>query len=223
MSKLKVINKNETVFRDRFEAAKLLADELDEYRGKNPVVLGIPRGGVVMASILAELLEGEMDIVIARKLGAPYNPELAIGALSETGKVYLNERIYNASEAGREYLQMEKKRQEKEIISRKNKYRRHLEKIPLKGRIVIITDDGIATGATMQASLMAAREESPEKLIAAVPVGAEDSLNFLTETADEVVCLNSPYYFAAVGQFYADFAQVSDEEVIEILKKERKK
>lgn len=221
MSKARVISYSDKPFADRVEAAKLLAKELREFRGKNAVVLGIPRGGIVIAREIASALEARLDIVLTHKLGAPGNPELAIGAITEDGKIFLNEMLTSRMDAESVYLKQEKERQLAVIKLRVEQYRKILAKAPLKDSIVIITDDGVATGATMKAALWAARQEHPRALIAALPVGPQDTMRELARDADEVVVLRSPSFFGAIGQFYLDFSQVEDEEVLEILREER--
>lgn len=223
MKKAHIVSHSEEAFQGRREAACLLAEELKKFQGKNAVVLGIPRGGLIIAEEIASRIAADLDIVLSRKLGFPGNSELAVGAVSEDGHVFLNEMI--AAEFGDRdsYIQQEKARQMEVIKQRVKQYRGILSKIPLKDRIVIVTDDGIATGATMQAALWASRQEKPQRLIAALPVGPADTLQKLAEDADEVICLRCPQFFAAIGQFYYDFTQVEDDEVLEILKKEAKR
>ncbi|TAN60892.1 phosphoribosyltransferase [bacterium] len=215
-----MISYSDEPFSGRVEAAKLLAGELTKFRAKNAVVLGIPRGGVVIAKEIAFALDARLDIVLTHKLGAPGNPELAIGAITEDGKIFLNEMLAGRLDAESVYLKQEKGRQLAVIKRRVEQYRKILAKVPLKDSITIITDDGVATGATMKAALWAARREHPKMLIAALPVGPQDTVRELSQDADEVVCLRSPSFFGAIGQFYLDFSQVEDEEVLEILKKE---
>ena len=219
MGRARVISYSEEPFRGRVEAGRLLAGELTKFRGKKAVVLGIPRGGIIVAKEIASALGAELDIVLSRKLGAPGNPELAIGAISEDGKLFLNEML--ASQVGGEssYIQQEKARQLSLIKQRVEQYRKILPKASLKDKVVIITDDGVATGATMKAALWAARQERPKMLIAALPVGPADTIRELAKDADEIIVLRVPPFFAAIGQFYLDFSQVEDSEVLEILKK----
>ena len=199
-----------------------MAKELNNFSGKETVSLGILRGGIIVADQIAKILAADLDIVLSRKLGAPGNPELAIGAVSETGNLFVNQAI--ASEVGAEkgYIREEKERQMLEISSRIKRFREIKPKVSLKDRIAIVTDDGIATGATMLASLWAIRQENPKKLIAAVPVGAKDSVEKLAEYADETIVLRVPVYFGALSQFYINFSQISDEEVIAVLKQSAK-
>jgi putative phosphoribosyl transferase len=217
MGTLRIVSDSGKPFDGRVEAGRLLAQQLQEYRGQKAVVLGIPRGGVIIAKQIAIELEADLDIVLAHKLGAPGNPELAIGAICEDGKLFIDERTSSYVGADENYIRQEKAQQLKEISRRVELYRKVLAKLSLKSRIVIITDDGVATGATMQAALWAVRQEKPQKIIAALPVGPMDSLERLSEDADETICLQAPPYFAALSQFYSLFTQVEDEELLQVL------
>ncbi|HLF17758.1 MAG TPA: phosphoribosyltransferase family protein [Candidatus Omnitrophota bacterium] len=223
LGKLYMISRSEEPFRDRQEAGRLLAQTLLRYHGEKTVVLGIPRGGVVVANEIANVLSAPLDVVFAHKLGAPENPELAMGAVTENGALYLNERITSRLIILPEYIAAEKERQLNHIKQKSALFRRLRPKIPLKGKTVIITDDGVATGATLQAALWSARMEKPKKLIAAVPVGPEETLRQLSVDADEMVCLRVPAFLTAIGQFYIHFGQVEDSEVLEMLKRSVKR
>jgi len=216
--KLRIVSRSSSQFAGREEAGRLLAAELVEYRGQDPVVLGIPRGGVVVAREIARQLDGELDIVLAHKLGTPGRQELAMGSVAEDGKLFLNREVVVAEGVGQAFVQREKARQMTEIKRRIELFRRVRPRVPLKDRIVIVVDDGVATGATTQAALWAVRLERPRKLIAAIPVGPEDTIVRLAEDVDEMVCLRAPPMFAAVGQFYVLFEPVEDEKVLEILR-----
>jgi len=204
------------------EAGSLLARQLEKI-GIPLVVLGIPRGGVVVAREIAHALQADLDMVLAHKLGAPGNPELAIGAVCEDGKLFLDEEISSYMGVDGDYIKREKNRQLQEIARRVRRYRNILPKIPLAGRVVVVTDDGVATGATMQAALWAVRQEDPEKIVAALPVGPPDSLERLSQAADETICLQAPPFFSAISQFYSYFNQVEDEELLEILQEENER
>ncbi|MDD5436705.1 MAG: phosphoribosyltransferase family protein [Candidatus Omnitrophica bacterium] len=220
MGKITVLAKSEEAFRDRQEAGRFLGRALGRVRGKDVVVLGIPRGGLVVAREAASILGADLDMILSRKLGSPRNPELAIGAISETGRVFLDETIVAHTGAGEAYIKEEAKRQSAEIGRRSGIFRKVLPKVPLSGKTAIIVDDGLATGATMQAALFTARQEKPSKLIAAVPVASDEALDRIAGYCDEVICLRLPSFFGAVGSFYSSFGQTTDEEVVKILEEE---
>ncbi|MBI4181084.1 MAG: phosphoribosyltransferase [Chloroflexi bacterium] len=217
MAKIRIVSTRSEPFADREEAGQRLADELGEYRGQNAVVLGIPRGGVVVAREVASALDGELDVVLARKLHTPGQEELAMGSVAEDGNVFLNEEVVREFGVAESYIQQEEAQQLAELKRRSKLIRQVRPKIPLKGRIVIVTDDGVATGATTQAALWSVRLEQPKKLIAAMPVGPQETITRLAKDVDEMLCLKSPPLFAAVGQFYQQFYPVEDEEVLRIL------
>lgn len=206
------------MFHDRTDAAGQLAQKLKGRTFRNPLVLAIPRGGVVTGAVLARELGADLDVVLARKLRAPFQPELAIGALSEQGEIYLNHRADEALGVTEEYLAEERKRQLGEIARRKELFRQAKPQEPIAGRTVIVTDDGIATGSTMIAALQMARSQNPYETIVAVPVASPDRLVAVRQWCDEIVCLLTPRSFWAIGQFYEDFSQVEDEQVVEILR-----
>ena len=206
------------IFRNRDDAANQLAQHLIRYKGLNPLVLAIPRGAVPMARIIADALDGEMDVVLVRKIGAPHNPEFAVGSVDESGWTYVADYAEHVG-ATKEYIESQKAAQLQVMRARRAEYTPVRSPINPADRIVIVIDDGLATGATMISALHALRAKRPARLIAAVPVSPPDTLQKVEPLADEVVCLDAPAYFSAVGQFYQDFPQVQDSEVIAALRK----
>jgi putative phosphoribosyl transferase len=217
MGNLRIISKQPVVFEDRAEAGRLLGIELKSYRGQNAVVLGIPRGGIIVAREIAKEIDGDLDIVLSRKLRTPGQPELAMGAVTEDGKQFINETIVREFSIDKSAIENEKNQEMNEIARRRTLIRKVYPKIPLNKRLVIITDDGVATGATTQAAIWAVRQEKPQYLVAAIPVGTEETIKHLGQDVDEMVCLCTPPYFMAVGQFYSFFEQVEDNDVIKVL------
>jgi predicted phosphoribosyltransferase len=205
------------MFRDRDDAARQLAARLVAYRGQHPLVLAIPRGAVPMGKVIAEQLEGELDVVLVRKLRAPFQHELAIGAVDESGWTTMAPYAAAAG-ADQDYIAAEKHLQLQILHARRAQYSPLCTPVDPAGRTVIVVDDGIATGATMTAALHGLRQRQPLKLICAVPVASLEALEKVRPMADAVVCLMTPANFQAVGQFYRDFPQVSDEAVIDLLK-----
>jgi predicted phosphoribosyltransferase len=204
------------LFENREHAARLLSRRLSTYyKGKNPLVLGIPRGAIPMAKIIADDLGGQLDVVLVHKLGYPGQPELAIGAIDETGNVFVSDY---AREIEPEYLELEKSRQLEVLRQRRARYTPGRSPINPHGRIVIVVDDGIATGSTMTAALRAIRQQDPKRLIGAVAVASAMAARAVSHEADSMVCLNVPADFYAVGQFFKDFSQVTDDDVVAILR-----
>lgn len=204
-------------FDDRNDAARQLADALRKYRGRNPLILAIPRGAVPMGRIVADALEGELDVVLVRKLTAPTSGELAVGSVDESGWTYVADYARDMG-VDDEYLEEEKRVQLDVIKRRRALYTPWRRPIDPAGRVVIVIDDGLATGATMIAALHAVRARKPATLVCAIPVASSESLVRIGTLADEIVCLETPVGFHAVGQFYLAFDQVSDDTVTRILR-----
>lgn len=207
-----------TGFRDRADAARQLAGLFGGRALHDPLVLAIPRGGVVTGAVLAREIGAELDVVLSRKLRAPYQPEYAVGAIAEDGRVTLNPDAWQAAGMSDEYLESEKRHQLAEIARRTKLVRGVRPAAAVAGRSVIVTDDGIATGSTMIAALQAVRARGPYELIAAAPVGSPDRVAEVRRWCDEVVCLLTPATFWAIGEFYDRFDQVEDDEVVRLLR-----
>ncbi|MDH7577404.1 MAG: phosphoribosyltransferase family protein [Bacillota bacterium] len=205
------------VFSDRKEAGRLLAEKLLKFKDKNSLILGIPRGGVIVAAEVAAALEAPLDVIIPRKIGAPFNQELAVGAVAPDGTVLYDEAMMRYLGLDESILRKQISRQLDEIERRLQLYRGEREPLALEGRTVIVIDDGIATGFTVQAALRSLRRQKLTWLVLAVPVAPWEAVVRLKPEVDELICLLNPEVFYAVGQFYKDFRQTTDEEVIAAL------
>jgi putative phosphoribosyl transferase len=202
------------LFQDRREAGKALAQELASLKGTpGMLVLGIPRGGVVVGHEIAEALDAPLDVYITRKIGAPHNPELAIGAVASDGTLLIDDKLARRLGVSQEYIDQEADNQKKEIERRLAEYRGERPPPDLKGKVIILADDGVATGATTLATIRAIKSQEPAELILAVPVGPRDSIETLRPEVDRLVCLHAPEIFWAVGAFYNVFDQTTDAEV----------
>jgi predicted phosphoribosyltransferase len=209
------------MFYDRHEAGRLLAEEpgIRKLKGQpDTVVLAVPRGGVVVGYELAIFLEVPLDVIVVRKIGAPGNPEFAVGAVGEKGEIVINPDVSGIYTPTSQYILEEAERQQKEIAHRLRTLAAFRPKLDLKDKVVILVDDGIATGATMLAAIRVVRKSEPKKIVLAVPVAPPASLQELRREVDELICLQTPVMFFAVGQFYQIFQQTSDEEVMQYLK-----
>ena len=204
------------MFKDRLDAARQLSKALAKYHGQNPLVLAIPRGAVPMGAWMAQELNGQLDVVLVRKLRAPFDPEVAIGAVDESGLAYLSPYAATLG-LDPQYVKDEIKLQMKTIKARRKQYSLTRAPVEVKGRVVIVVDDGLATGATMMSALKATREKQPRHLVCAIPVASPDALAKVKPLADETVCLSAPKDFMAVAQFYRQFPQVDDEQVMAFL------
>ena len=211
------------MFNDRRDAGVQLSSRLEEYKGQTGVlVLALPRGGVATGYEIAYYLKVPLDIVIVRKIGFPGQPELAIGAVSETGRVVLNESIISTYGVSKDYIEREISQQKKEISRRAELYRKGKRLPSLEGKSIILVDDGVATGATMKAAITTLKEERLKKLIVALPVAPAGMADEIEQMADTFICIETPFDFMAVGSYYHDFTQVTDEEVIDLLKRSAK-
>ncbi len=208
------------VFQDRHEAGKILAKELSSFKGRDDViVVGIPRGGVVVGHEIAQALNVPLDVYITRKIGAPHNPELAIGAVASDGTLILDHQLAERLGVSQDYIDAESERQKREIERRIAEYRGAVPAPELKGKVVIVADDGVATGATTLATVRAIRAQEPSQLVLAVPVGPRDTIESLKREVDQLYVLHAPEIFWAVGAFYNVFDQTSDEEVKALLQR----
>jgi predicted phosphoribosyltransferase/predicted alpha/beta-hydrolase family hydrolase len=219
----KLMKRGSIVYANRVAAGRMLARRLISQAHADVVVLGIPRGGVPVAKEVAEVLGAPLDIIVVRKLGAPCQPELGIGAVvdGDHPRAIFNQGLIEHLGVSEEYIEAEITRQLREANRREITYRSGRPRIPLAGKTVIVIDDGIATGSSVRAALRGIRRQKPRRLVLATPVASPESIEALRGDADEIVCLESPEDFFAVGQFYRDFSQVSDDEVKSILAKEQ--
>lgn len=208
------------VFADRAEAGRLLADRMTSWQGRDCVVLALPRGGVPVALPVARMLMAPLDLLLVRKIGAPDHPEFAIGAVvdGDTPQVVMNETVPSRLAAPEGYLETEVPRLLQEIERRRQLYLGARKSVPVAGKVAVVVDDGIATGATMRAGLLGLARQHPARIVVAVPVAPRDALDRLQAIADDIVCLRVPDRFRAVGLHYGDFAQVGDAEVMALLR-----
>ena len=211
--------KAEITFRDRKAAGKALAQRLAGMNLADPVVLALPRGGVPVGAEIAETLQAPLDLVLVRKIGVPYQPELAAAAVVDGGdaEIVVNDEVMRLAGITDEYIQAEAKTELLEIERRRHIYLEGRPRVPIENRTLILVDDGIATGASIRAAIAALRRKNPKKLIVAVPVAPLDTVAKLGSSVDEVICLETPDPFYAIGMHYDDFHQVPDDEVIELM------
>ncbi len=205
------------LFKDRVEAGKKLAAALSEFKGEDAVVLGIPRGGVVVANEVAKGLGAPLDIVVTRKIEAPGEPEYALGAVTQEGDVIIDRQAAESLGAGKEYLDGQIRQKREEVKDRLRTLRGDVPYPHLEGKVVIIVDDGIATGSSVGAAVMSVKKRGPKKVVVATPVAPASTVEMLSEDGTKVVCLETPGDFLAIGEFYSDFDQVEDAEVRRIL------
>ena len=207
---------------DRREAGRMVADQLARYAGKpDVVILGLPRGGVVVAYEVARALDAPLDVFLVRKLGAPGQEELAVGAIASGGVRVMNEDVVRGLGLSESRIEQIAAREQAQLERREQLYRGHTAPVELAGKQVIVVDDGLATGATMRTAVAALRRLGPARVIVAVPAAPAETCATLSREADEVVCAMTPYPFFSIGEWYRDFSQTSDEEVIELLEQAR--
>jgi len=207
------------IFEDRRDAGRRLAVPLLRFKGQRPIVLALPRGGVPVGYEIARALDAPLDVIVVRKLGAPGQPELGIGAVvdGDHPQSVLNEEVVHELHVSSRFLESEIATELAEVHRRQALYRGGRPPLAVAGRVVIVVDDGIATGGSMRAALRGIRRAGPRRLVLAVPVAPPDTIEALRADVDEVVCLSTPAWFGAVGNFYRDFSQTTDDEVVELL------
>ncbi|MDA4126639.1 MAG: phosphoribosyltransferase family protein [Thaumarchaeota archaeon] len=205
------------LFKNREEAGRKLADALKEFKGKDVVVLGIPRGGVVVANEVAKALGAPLDVVVTRKIEAPGEPEYALGAVTQEGEVIMDRQAAESLGASPAYLDDQVRKKREEVKERMKSLRGDKPYPKLEGKVVVIVDDGIATGSSVSAAVMSVKKREPKEVVVAVPVAPADAVQMLTEEGARVICLETPGPFLAIGEFYGDFDQVEDMEVKRIL------
>ena len=206
------------MFKDRKDAANQLAKALENFKDSNPIILAIPRGGIIIGDVIASKLDAELDIIVSKKIGAPNNDELAIGAIMHDGSYFPNKEIAQQLDVSNEYFEEKKQIQMKEIERRLVHYRGKTE-YDLQNRLVIIVDDGVATGATLSVAALWVKNQNTQKIIIAIPGGAKDTILKLSKIVDKVIALETPEIFSAVSQIYHNFSQVNDNEVQDIMRK----
>ena len=209
------------LFVDRHDAGRKLAVLLAKYKDDaSLLIIGLPRGGVVVAYEVARSLQKPFDVICPRKVGAPFNPELALGAVTETGEGYFNDHLIASLGVSKSYIEKESQKEQRVAKMRLELFRKGKDPLSFKDKTVIIIDDGLATGATMKAAIQSIKSQKPKKLVVAVPVSPPDTANEISQMCDEFIALSTPWQFQAVGQFYEDFGQTDDDEVVELLQRQ---
>jgi putative phosphoribosyl transferase len=207
------------LFSDRFDAGRQLAEHLLSYRDQDVVVLGLPRGGVPVAFEVAQALQAPLDVIFVRKLGVPFHPELAMGAVGESCVRILDDDVVRVARVRPAELAAVEERERAELERRAQRFRHEHPRLPLCGRTALIVDDGIATGSTVRAACEVARAHGASRVVVAAPVAPSHAVRELRRYADDVICLETPESFVAIGQFYADFSQTTDDEVVRLLQR----
>jgi putative phosphoribosyl transferase len=205
------------IFKDRVDAGKRLAQALTQFKGEDVIVLGIPRGGVVVANEVAKALGAPLDVVVTRKIEAPGEPEYALGAVTQEGEVMMDRRAAESIGASAAYLDDQIRLKREEVKERMQRFRGDVPYPQLKAKVVVIVDDGIATGSSVSAAVMSVKKREPRQVVVAVPVAPADAVQSLSENGTKVICLETPGSFLAIGEFYIDFGQVEDVEVKRVL------
>lgn len=206
------------LFTSREDAGELLGQKLLSYKKQNPLVIGIPRGGLPVALKVAQVLQCPLDILMVKKICAPQHPEVAVGAVTENGETYFDEKMIETANISGAYLENTCIRSFRELRLQQHKFNQHRAHPAWQNKALIIVDDGVATGATLTAALQWAKQKSPKKIIVATPVGAKNAIEILKQLADEVICLTIPDYFSEVSSWYEDFSPVTEADVVSILK-----
>lgn len=206
------------LFTNRSDAGELLGQKLLYYKNQHPIVIGIPRGGIAVATKVAQVLQCPLDVLMVKKITAPQQPEVAIGAVAEGGETYFDDKMMDSMNISGAYLENACIRTFRDLRAQQRKLTHNRAKQSWRNKVLIIVDDGVATGSTLTAALQWAKQHSPKKIVVATPVGSKISMEILKQMADDVVCLTTPDYFASVGSWYEEFEQVSDSDVQGILK-----
>lgn len=208
------------VFKDRHDAGKQLAQALIHYQNTpNGIIIGLPRGGVVVAYEVAKILQLPLDVTCPRKIGAPQNPELAIGAITETGEGIFDEALIQRLQIPQNEIEKTMAHEKNVAIQRIKSFRKGRLKLNIENKVVILIDDGLATGSTMRAAIKSIKAGKPAKIIVAIPTAPFETVEVIRAEVSEIVCLDCPLFFQAIGQFYEDFSQTEDDEVISLLMK----